>query len=56
MRHKVSTIKGVRDRRRRRRDMFIGNFERLKYESVHCLTARSFIPTAIGIVNEEPYI
>lgn len=36
--------------------MHLNNLDRLKYESTHVLNGKVFIPTVLGIVNEDFYI
>jgi len=40
----------------KRNKMHLSNHNRLKYESVHILNGKLFIPTVLGIVNEDFYI
>ncbi|CDW88671.1 major facilitator superfamily protein [Stylonychia lemnae] len=39
-----------------RRHLHLSNHNRLKYESVHILNGKIFIPSVLGIVNEDFYI
>eukprot|EP00347_Sterkiella_histriomuscorum_P015354 403357335 len=39
-----------------KRQLYLTNIDRLKYESSHVLNGKLFIPTVIGIVNEDFYI
>lgn len=40
----------------KRKNLYLRNYDRLKYETVHVIIGRAFIPSVIGIVNEDPYI
>ncbi len=56
MRNRISTIKFKQDTAKINKDLYLSNYERLKFESVHALVGRSFVPTVLGILNEDPYI
>lgn len=56
LRNRISTIKQRRDTIKMNKDLYLSNYERLKFESVHTLVGRSFVPTVLGILNEDPYI
>ena len=37
----------------RQRQLYLSNLDRLKYETVHVLNGKLFMPTVVGILNED---
>lgn len=41
---------------KKKKYLHLTNLNRLKYDSVHLTIGRTFIPSSLGIVNEDLYI